>query len=138
MVSNILICLDCFLLVMYFIFRLSKAFRQKMDKSFAGFIIVFLFSLLIGSIVGLAYYWLGGYLQAAGFTLYSIPGFVYFLRRFFLFNQSIVCTKALNKKVISPLANDFFIGKYTPAIFFLHPCTQGETAAIFDKTPHCG
>ena len=84
MVSNILICLDCFLLVMYFIFRLSKAFRQKMDKSLAGFIIVFLFSLLIGSIVGLAYYWLGGYLQAAGFTLYSIPGFVYFFAPLFL------------------------------------------------------
>ena len=84
MVSNILICLDCFLLVMYFIFRLSKAFRNKMNKSFAGFIGVFLAGLIIGSIVGLAYFYLGGYLQASGFTLYSIPGFVYFFAPLFL------------------------------------------------------
>ena len=84
MVSNILICLDCFLLVMYFIFRISKALRRKMNNSFFGFIAVYLCGLIIGSIIGIAYYYLGGYLQASGFTLYSIPGFVYFFAPLFL------------------------------------------------------
>lgn len=84
MLSTVFICLDCFLIVMYFIFRISKALRQKINNSLGGFIGSFLFALLIGSIAGMAYYYLGGYIQAKGFAMYSIIGFTYHFAPLFL------------------------------------------------------
>jgi len=84
MISTIFICFDCFLIVMYTIFRISKALRKKINSSMGGFVASYVFSLLIGSILGTAYYYLGGYVTSAGFSMYSIIGFVYHFTPFFL------------------------------------------------------
>lgn len=84
MASMIFICIDCFLIMMYLIFRISKIFRPQMNKSIIIFWGIYLSALLIGAICALAYYYLGGYLNAHGFEMYSIPGFVYHFAPLFL------------------------------------------------------
>ena len=89
MASMIFICIDCFLIMMYLIFRISKIFRPQMNKSIVAFWGVYLLALIIGAVCALAYYYLGGYLNAHGFELYSIPGFVYHFTPLFLIQPLI-------------------------------------------------
>lgn len=84
MASMIFICIDCFLIMMYLIFRLSKAFRPQMNKSIALFWAIYALALAIGGLCALAYYYLGGWLNAHNFAMYSIPGFVYHFSPLFL------------------------------------------------------
>lgn len=84
MASMIFICIDCFLIMIYCIFRLNKTFRAQTNKSTVLFWVVYALALIIGGVCALAYYYLGGWLNTHGFEMYSIPGFVYHFSPLFL------------------------------------------------------
>lgn len=84
MASMVFICIDCFLIMMYLIFRISKIFRPQMHRSIMLFWLIYLAALAVGAVCALAYYYLGGYLSAHDFPMYSIPGFVYHFAPLFL------------------------------------------------------
>ena len=84
MASMIFICIDCFLIMMYLIFRISKIFRPQMHKSIVLFWLIYLAALALSAICALGYYYVGGLLNAHGFEMYSIPGFVYHFAPLFI------------------------------------------------------
>ena len=53
MASMIFICIDCFLIMMYLIFRISKIFRPQMHKSIVLFWLIYLAALALGAICAL-------------------------------------------------------------------------------------